>query len=262
MRHSWLQIASGLVPAAAVSVTIACSTSGPLSTGSLAITIVGPPGVPAVVTVDGPHAFHQTIASTTTLANLRPGVYAIEPISVVDSGTTYGADTTTETVVASSTPATASVTYRAALEITSASLPTGTVGAPYGIAAVPAGTEDKCSTSSPANCRPCASAAACAGLQVCIIQATPTRPVVTNPPCVTSDPGSPFRNIVFAATGGLPPYDWSARSLPVGLYLDPLSGVVTGISTRPGTSTTTVTMTDSATPPDSSTAIYQIVIAP
>ena len=53
------------------------------------------------------------------------------------------------------------------------------------------------------------------------------------------------------AAGGTPPYTWSIPQgpLPSGLALDPLSGVIQGTPTQPGTSIFTVQVTDSSSPP-------------
>jgi hypothetical protein len=170
----------------------------------------------------------------------------------------YGdAPTTDEPVVASSMPSEVSVTYRSipVLTIDSETPPGGTVGAAYGVDTL---TEGECTLTAPDKCAPCASAVACAGLPVCQITATDTRPVVLNPPCVTVSGNA----VVFLGTGGIPRYRWSAQSLPPGLTMDSTSSNVSGVPTAAGTYRTTITMTDSATPPDSTTATYQMVIAP
>lgn len=48
-----------------------------------------------------------------------------------------------------------------------------------------------------------------------------------------------------SATGGTPPYTWSAGGLPAGLSLDPNSGNITGTPTELGTFTVNFTVTDS-----------------
>jgi large repetitive protein len=48
------------------------------------------------------------------------------------------------------------------------------------------------------------------------------------------------------ATGGTPPYSWSATGLPVWLALDPATGILSGTPTAAGTSTISVTVTDAA----------------
>jgi hypothetical protein len=256
IRRNWLQNAATLVAGATVFVAAGCSASGPLATGSLAITVIGPPGAPAVIEVSGPFGFHQTIAATTTLSNLLPGYYTIDAMSVVVANVRYGAARTIEPVVASSMPSGASVTYRSipALKIVSDAPPPGTVGLVYGIGTP---VEDECKNHSP-NCFPCASVAACAGLPACHFGGTSTRPTVFNPPCVSILGGA----VVFSGTGGMPSYGWSARSLPPGLSVDRFLGLIFGVPTKAGTYTTAITVTDSDSPPVSTTVIYQIVIAP
>jgi len=58
-------------------------------------------------------------------------------------------------------------------------------------------------------------------------------------------------NQTFTATGGVAPYRYTVTTgaLPVGLALDPVSGVLSGTATSTGTSTFTVTVKDSSTGP-------------
>lgn len=51
-----------------------------------------------------------------------------------------------------------------------------------------------------------------------------------------------------AATGGTPPYTWSASGLPSGLTIDPVAGVISGTPTASGNSSATFTVHDAATP--------------
>ena len=57
--------------------------------------------------------------------------------------------------------------------------------------------------------------------------------------------GSAFTQTM-AATGGAPPYTWSANGLPGGLTIDPASGVISGTPTTGGDFSFTVRVTDSA----------------
>src|SRR5262249_2676307 len=50
----------------------------------------------------------------------------------------------------------------------------------------------------------------------------------------------------FQASGGLPPYTWSANGLPDGLSLDPTTGILSGKAVLPGTFSFTVRVTDAA----------------
>jgi hypothetical protein len=58
--------------------------------------------------------------------------------------------------------------------------------------------------------------------------------------------GSPYPLTTLAATGGTPPYSWSASGLPAGLTADPKTGVISGIPTTGGSLTVNVHVTDSA----------------
>jgi hypothetical protein len=64
--------------------------------------------------------------------------------------------------------------------------------------------------------------------------------------------------------GGWPPYLFTLISgaLPDGLTLDTAFGVISGVPLTAGTFTYTITMTDSATPPDTITNTCTAVIAP
>jgi len=89
-----------------------CSSSAPLTTGSLQITVTGPPGgAAAAVMVTGPSGYSQAVSATTTLSRLVPGMYTITTTSVVITNATYGAAAIAVDVVASNTPAAASVSY-------------------------------------------------------------------------------------------------------------------------------------------------------
>jgi hypothetical protein len=69
---------------------------------------------------------------------------------------------------------------------------------------------------------------------------------------------------MLAATGGLTPYTWSvtAGSLPVGLHLNVSTGAITGTPSGAGISNFTVQVADSQLPPATATAPLSITIAP
>jgi len=59
-----------------------------------------------------------------------------------------------------------------------------------------------------------------------------------------------FYSEILAASGGFPPYTWALTTgtLPLGLTLDPATGIISGTTTASGTFNFVVTATDSATP--------------
>lgn len=82
-------------------------------TGRLDLTIAGlPPGTDASVTVTGPSGFARTVASTTTLQNLEPGIFTIAAAIVGSDLTTYTPSPASQTVdVTDVAPAAATVAY-------------------------------------------------------------------------------------------------------------------------------------------------------
>jgi hypothetical protein len=70
-------------------------------------------------------------------------------------------------------------------------------------------------------------------------------PTVTNPGNQTGTVGV-ATSLTMSATGGTPPYTWSATGLPAGLSIASGTGVISGTPTTAGTSSVTVTATDSA----------------
>jgi hypothetical protein len=113
MSKTWLPSAAVILLAGAVFNTGCSSATAPPTTGSLQITVTPPPGAPAAITVSGPSGFNRVVSSTATLPDLAPGSYTITATNVVVSNATYGVTPSSITVkvVASTTPATASVSY-------------------------------------------------------------------------------------------------------------------------------------------------------
>ncbi len=86
-----------------------------LSTGALALTVTGlPGGADAAVTVTGP-SYSASVTATTTLSNIAAGTYTIDAGNVVDGGTTYVPNPTTQTAaVTGGATSPATVAYLAA----------------------------------------------------------------------------------------------------------------------------------------------------
>jgi hypothetical protein len=72
----------------------------------------------------------------------------------------------------------------------------------------------------------------------------PGNPSVTNPGPQTGTVGTAV-SLQLAATGGTPPYTWSATGLPAGLSVSS-AGLISGTPSTAGSSTVTTTVTDSA----------------
>jgi hypothetical protein len=71
--------------------------------------------------------------------------------------------------------------------------------------------------------------------------------------------GIAYPTNTMTATGGKGTYAWSATGLPAGLSINPISGVISGTPTTPGSSTLTVTVTDDIG--DFDTRTYPITIS-
>jgi hypothetical protein len=87
--------------------------------------------------------------------------------------------------------------------------------------------------------------------------------IITTPSLASGAVGVAYSQTV-SATGGLPPYHWSATGLPQGLSIDPNSGTITGTPQTSGSYTVTVSATDSevARPAETGTNTYTLVIGP
>ena len=74
-----------------------------------------------------------------------------------------------------------------------------------------------------------------------------TSPIITTTgPLPTGIVGVQYAGATLAATGGTPPYTWTATGMPPGLTIAPSTGVISGIPTTAGAYTVTVTVTDTA----------------
>jgi len=73
----------------------------------------------------------------------------------------------------------------------------------------------------------------------------PGNPVVTNPGTQTGTVGV-ATSLQMSASGGTPPYTWSATGLPAGLSINASSGLISGTPTTATTYSVTVTATDTS----------------
>lgn len=62
------------------------------------------------------------------------------------------------------------------------------------------------------------------------------------------------------ASGGTPPYTYSAVGLPAGVSINPVTGAISGTPTGFGTTTATVTVTDSLLATASAPALFDIIV--
>ncbi len=93
-----------------------------------------------------------------------------------------------------------------------------------------------------------------------------TLPFTVNPPLSISSPALPAGtaekdySFTLAASGGSPPYHWSATGLPAGLSLNQTTGAIFGAPSAAGSSAVTVTVTDSSQL--SASAEYTLTVNP
>ncbi|MEU3452311.1 ExeM/NucH family extracellular endonuclease [Micromonospora sp. NPDC006766] len=81
---------------------------------------------------------------------------------------------------------------------------------------------------------------------------------VTNPGSQNATVGAPIPPLTLSASGGTTPYTWTAAGLPAGLAISS-AGVVSGTPTAAGTSSVTVTATDSTGASGSTSFSYYVV---
>ena len=193
-------------------------------------------------------------------ASFQNGSTGTLQITLETAGNQTVTATDTVTLSIKGTSSVIVVTATPQLAITSGAPPAGTVASSYGSNTT---IYSKCVFNAQLNqrvCQPCVpNTAACGG------SATNPYPSCSRAPatatCVTSQT---FVGFELMGTGGVPPYTWTAASLPPGLSLiftNP-ENLING--TPPpgsvGTYNTTVTLGDSGMPPAPKTTIYPIVI--
>jgi predicted extracellular nuclease len=84
-----------------------------------------------------------------------------------------------------------------------------------------------------------------------------TAVTVTNPGTQNATAGTAIAPLTLTATGGTPPFSWTATGLPDGLSIS-TDGVISGTPTTAGTSNVTATATDTATASGSATFTFQV----
>jgi carboxypeptidase T len=89
----------------------------------------------------------------------------------------------------------------------------------------------------------------------------PGTPIVANPGNQTSTAGTAV-TLGNSVSGGTAPYSWAATGLPSGLGIDPSTGQITGTPAAAGTTSVTVTATDSASPPKTGSVSFSWTVNP
>ncbi|HLH16921.1 MAG TPA: putative Ig domain-containing protein [Bryobacteraceae bacterium] len=88
-------------------------------------------------------------------------------------------------------------------------------------------------------------------------------PLTITTTSLTSGAAGQAYSLTVAASGGTPPYTWSATGLPAGLSINASTGAITGTPTGPISSSVTIKVTDSSTPtPQTATASLSLTVAP
>jgi hypothetical protein len=143
------------------------------------------------------------------------------------------------------------VAAAAALTISPVAPPSGTVGVSYGSLKTEL-FECVASRRGGVVCQPCPNPSSCASLPPCNAR-------FSQLPC--RETRQVFTGFDFTATGGIPPYSWSASSLPPGLSVISTSGEIIGTPTLAGNYNVAVTLADSGTPQVTTPGSYPIVVS-
>jgi hypothetical protein len=252
--------------------------------GSLSITTTSP--LPGGVVGTAYNATVAATGGTTPYTWSATGLPAGLTINassgaITGTPTTAGASTVAVTVTDSTNPthltatASLSITIIAPPSITTTSLPGGVVGAAYNATVAATGGTTPytwSATGLPAGLSIDAASGAITGTPTTAGSSTVTITVTdsTNPAhlsaaktlsiniagqlaiTTTSLPSgvvnTAYAGVTLAATGGAPPYTWSATGLPAGLTLNASTGQIAGTPTAATTNTVTITVTDSSSP--------------
>jgi hypothetical protein len=142
------------------------------------------------------------------------------------------------------------VAAAAALTISPIAPPTGTVGVNYGSIESEL-FECAASRRGGVVCQPCPNPSSCSSLPPCNAR-------FSQLPC--RETRQVFTGFTFTGAGGIPPYGWSASSLPPGLSVNSTTGGITGTPSLAGSYNVAVTLADSGTPPVTTPGTYSIVI--
>jgi Putative Ig domain/PKD domain len=227
-----------------------------------------------------------------------PAGFSIDPATGAITGnpTTAGAATVNVTLTDATSPTHASaskqfpITIAAALTITTAALPNGTVGTAYNSGALSAAGGNTpytwTATGLPAGLSMDSATGAITGnpttagaatVIVTLTDATsPTHASVSKQFPVTiaaaltittaalpnGAVGTAYNSGALSAAGGNTPYTWTATGLPAGLSINPATGAITGNPTSAGAATVSVTVADATSPTHASTSKqFQFTIA-
>lgn len=251
-----------------------------ITTASLPSGSVGTPYTANLLATGGnaPHTWAATGLPQGLSLNPATGVIAGTPATAGTSNVTL-----TLTDSTPGTPATAtrslSLVIVPALTITTSALPGGVANLAYAavlrasggttpytwaVNGLPAGLALNPSTGEISG-TPTAAASATLTITVTdstspALTATSQLPLNIEPPLTISTSSLPSGSVnapysgPLAATGGTPPYHWSATGLPGGLALNASTGEITGRPTSAGTSTLGVSVTDSSVPTQATAA--------